>query len=217
MEISQVTILGMYANSLIFIVVNTTLSMFITSATAYVVCKYEFPGRRIIYWISLVIILVPTLGSISAMYRFYQQMGLYDTYHGIFIMATGGFGMGFILLYGFFKNIPWAYAEAASIDGAGDMTIFLRVMMPQAVPAIAAVGVISAIGIWNDYFTIYMYAPSRVTVAYGVKLIVDRMTYDSNYPLMFAGITASVIPILVIFTIFSRTIMENMIAGGLKG
>jgi raffinose/stachyose/melibiose transport system permease protein/N-acetylglucosamine transport system permease protein len=93
---------------------------------------------------------------------------MYNTYWGPIVASFGGFGMGFVLLYGFFKNISWTYAEAAFLDGAGHFTVFLRIMVPMAMPAITAIAIQGAIGIWNEYYTFYMYAPDRVTVALGL-------------------------------------------------
>ena len=82
--------------------------------------------------------MIPSMGSMSAMYKMYNDLGLYDTYLGIIIGSFGGFGTGFVLLYGFFKNLDWSYAEAASVDGAGHYTIFFRIMFPMALPGIVA-------------------------------------------------------------------------------
>lgn len=95
--------------------------------------------------------MIPTMGSMAAMYRLYNTIGLINTYTGIFITAMGGFGSGFLLLYGFYRNLSWTYAEAAQIDGAGHFRIYFGIMLPMAVPALTAVGILTGIGFWNDY------------------------------------------------------------------
>ena len=79
----------------------------------------------------------------------------------------------------------------------------------MALPGLISVGILSAIGVWNDYFTIYMYAPSKVTIAVGMQGLVTQMQYRANYPLLFAVMIMSIIPVLTVFSIFQKTIMEN--------
>lgn len=212
-----ITIPQMYLNSIILTFGCTFFSLFSCSATGYVLTKYQFPGKSAMYTAAIVIMMIPTMGSMAAMYRLYNNIHLIDTYTGIFITAMGGFGTGFLLLYGFYKNLSWAYAEAAQIDGAGHFRIYFTIMLPMAAPALVAVGILQGIGYWNDYFTVYMYAPSKTTIAVGLQGLVDQMKYRANYPLLFAVMLISLIPILTVFGIFQKTIMENTTVGGLKG
>lgn len=217
LKVNSVSIAGMYGNSLVFVIVNTVISMTTCSMTAYALSKYEFRGKGLFYSTAILIMLIPSVGSIASLYKLYTDVKLYDTYLGIFIMSAGGFGMGFLLLYGYFKNLSWSYAEAAFVDGAGDWTVFLKIMMPMALPALGAVGIISSIGTWNDFFTVYMYAPSKTTVAVGLNSLVELMKSRANYPKLFAAMLLSLVPILALFIAFNKTIMENTVAGGLKG
>ncbi|MBQ7164480.1 MAG: carbohydrate ABC transporter permease [Clostridia bacterium] len=210
-----ITIAQMYLNSAFFTVGCTFLGMFSSSATAYIFSKYDFRGRRAVYTAALVIMMIPTTGSMAAMYRLYNNIGLINTYTGILITAMGGFGSGFLLLFGFYENLSWTYAEAAQIDGAGHFRIYFRIMMPMAIPALTAVGILQAIGHWNDYFTIYMYAPEKVTIAYGIQII--NSLEGVNLPKVFAAMMLSIIPVLVVFACFQKVIMNNTSIGGIKG
>ena len=210
-----VTIPQMYLNSIIFTFGCTFLSVMSCSATAYVLSKYEFPGRSAIYTGAIVVMMVPTMGSMAAMYRLYSNLGLLNTYHGIFIMSLGGFGTGFLLLYGFYKNLSWAYGEAAQIDGAGHFRIYFTVMLPLAIPPITAVAILQAIGFWNDYFTIYMYAPDLATIAYGLQVLSSENA--NNLPQLFASMMLSIIPVIVVFACFQNVIMNNTSVGCVKG
>ena len=112
------------------------------------------------------------------------------------------------------------YAESAKIDGAGHATIFFRIMLPLAKPSLFAVGIITFIGYWNDYYAPYMYLRNYPTLAVGIYQMSSDITTGANsydYPALFAIMTISVVPIIVLFSIFQKTIMENMVAGGIKG
>lgn len=212
---NNITIPQMYLNSVILTVGCTFFSMFSCSATAYVLTKFDFYGKSAIYTAAIVIMMIPTMGSMAAMYRLYNTVGLINTYTGIFITSMGGFGSGFLLLYGFYKNLSWTYAEAAQIDGAGHFRIYFGIMLPMAVPALTAVGILTGIGFWNDYFTVYMYAPEKANIAYGIQRISSEAGAD--LPQVFAAMMLSVIPVLVVFACFQKTIMQNTAVGGVKG
>lgn len=212
---NNITIPTMYLNSIFLTIGCTFFSLFSCSATAYVLTKYDFPGKSAMYTAALVIMMIPTMGSMAAMYRLYNQVGLINTYTGVFITAMGGFGSGFLLLYGFYKNLSWAYAEAAQIDGAGPFRIYFTIMLPMAAPALVSVGILQGIGYWNDYFTIYMYAPAKATIAYGIQRISSEAGIDM--PKVFAAMMLSVLPIIVVFACFQKVIMNNTAVGGVKG
>lgn len=212
---NNITIPQMYLNSVILTVGCTFFSMFSCSATAYVLTKFDFYGKSAIYTAAIVIMMIPTMGSMAAMYRLYNTIVLINTYTGIFITAMGGFGSGFLLLYGFYRNLSWTYAEAAQIDGAGHFRIYFGIMLPMAVPALTAVGILTGIGFWNDYFTVYMYAPGKANIAYGIQRISSEAGAD--LPQVFAAMMLSVIPVLMVFACFQKTIMQNTAVGGVKG
>ena len=217
LQVRNFNLFMMFGNSVFIVIVGTFISMFVSSMAAYTISKYHFFGRRAIYMIAITVMLVPSVGTIPATYQFLQQTGLYNNYLGLFLMYSGGFGFSFIMLYGYFQNLSWSYAEAAFIDGCSDFRVFLQIMLPQAMPVLCALGIVQAINLWNDYFTPYMYMPQYPTLAVGLDGIVRDMTARSNWPLLFATMLITIVPILAVFIAFQRTIMENMTTGGLKG
>lgn len=216
-KIDGTNILGMFLNSFILIIFCSFCSISSSAVTAYCLAKYDFKGKSVFYSVAVILMMIPSTGSTAAIYYLYSAIGLYDTYIGIIIMNMGGFGSGFLLLYGFFKNLPWSYSEAGFIDGASHFTIFFKIMLPMALPGIGAVAILTCIGIWNDYYTIYMYAPTKITVAYGLQRFVSRTYYNPNYPQLFSMMIVSMIPVIAIFCAFQKTILNNTAIGGLKG
>lgn len=208
---------NLYLNSIIFTVVNTFLHLMSSSAAAYIMAKYHFRGRSAVYTFLVIVMMIPSMGSMASVYKLYNDVGLINTYIGIFLQNCGGFGTYFLMLYGFYKNLSWSYAEAASVDGASHFVIYLRIMLPMAVPALTAVGLLVAIGQWNDYFTVYMYAPEKATIAVGLQDISVQMQAVMNYPRLFAAMMFSILPILAVFACFQKTIMNNTAIGGIKG
>ncbi len=211
------TIFQMMGMSVIIAGIGTLVTVFTSSAAAYVVAKYKFPGRNLIFSVVIFSLIVPIVGSLPSQIQLMDKMHLSNTVIGCIFLYSGGFGMNFLLLYSFFKNLSWTYVEAARIDGASDFKIFFRIIVPMAKGPIIAISIIQLIGLWNDYLTPSIYLPKKPTIAVGLKYLGDTLISSGNYTLLFATIILTLIPILTIFCMFSKTIMENTSVGGLKG
>lgn len=211
------TILEMLAMTVLIAGVGTLVTVFTSTSAAYVVAKYKFFGRNIIFSVVIFSLIVPIVGSLpSQMQMMKNVLHLDGTVIGCIFIYSGGFGANFLLLYSFFKNLSWTYVEAARVDGANDFVIFFRIIMPMAKGPIIAISIIQLIGLWNDYQTPAIYLPKYPTLAVGLKFLFDKMQ-TLSYPMMFATIIIAILPILILFTAFSKTIMENTSVGGLKG
>lgn len=213
-----VNMFGMLLNSLWLTVGGSSLGVIVSAMTSYVVAKYNFKICKFVYGLAIFIMIIPIVGSLPAQYLLYNQLGLKDS-PLILVTYAGGFGFNFIILYGFFKSVSWSYAEAAFIDGASDLAVFIRIMLPQTVPALVSLFIIAAIGVWNDYMTPMLFLPNFPTLSSGLYWFKELMSNsgEGSYPIYFAGLLLSLIPIMALFVGFSETIMQNTVAGGLKG
>ena len=214
----EYNIFSMIINSFLIAAAGTLITCIMCAMSAYVVSKYRFKGQNFIYSLAITVMLIPTSGSLAAQYRFMVDSQLIDTFFGVIILNTGGFGFNFFLLYGTFKSVSWAYAEAGKMDGASNLVIFWRIMLPQVVPALFAVGIITFINLWNDYFTPFMYLKNHQTLAVGIYRLQRKFeSLGGNWPVVFSAMVLSSVPIIVVFSIFQKTIIANTVAGGLKG
>ncbi len=207
----------MTLRSFLLALVGTLLSLASASCIAYVVSKFHFFGRNALYVLAIMVMVVPTIGTTSATYKLINDIGLFDNPLALVLMYSGGFGFQFLLLYGAFKSISWSYAEAAYIDGASEFTVFTRVMLPMVVPSLVPLAILNFIGYWNDYYTPYLYLKNKPTLAVGLQAYVNQMQYDANYPALFALMLFSMLPIIILFVVFQKQIMNNVTTGGLKG
>lgn len=205
----------MLFNSVWFAFGGTLLSVASSVMVAYVVAKYRFVGRRTIYRIALLIMMIPIVGSLPSQFLVFYKLKLYDS-PLILLSYTGGFGFNFIILYAYFKSLPWSYAEAGYMDGAGHFTIFFRIMLPQALSSVTALSLIAFIGIWNDYMSPILFLPSYPTLSAGLYTYQQEFARNLNYPLLFAGVLMSTAPVLIIFIVFQNTLMDMTITGGIK-
>ncbi len=197
--------------------VGTLVTIFTSTSAAYVVAKYKFFGRDIIFAVVIFSLIVPIVGSLPSQIQMMKNvLHLDGTVIGCIFIYSGGFGANFLLLYSFFKNLSWTYVEAAKVDGANDFVIFFRIIVPMAKGPIIAISIIQLIGLWNDYQTPAIYLPKYPTLAVGLQYLFEKME-SLSYPMMFATIVIAMLPILILFAAFSKTIMENTSVGGLKG
>ena len=203
-------------NSVWYTVGSSMLGVLFSAFTAYALTKYQFHGRNLIYAIIIFTMTIPIIGSTGSTLKLLSTLGIYNTPFFL-LTACSGFGFNFMILYGFFKSLPWSFAEAVFIDGGSDFTAFFRIMLPQAKSAIFTLVIMAWIGAWNDYTTALLYLPDFPTIASGLYRVQDKAITSGDIPVYFAGLVLSIIPVIVIFSCCSDTIMKNFTLGGLKG
>ena len=206
----------MIFNSVWYTAGGVLIGMTVSAMVAYVTAKYEFPGRRILYGIALVIMMIPIVGSTPSQYRLYSRLGILDS-PAFLVTFASGFGFNFLVLYAYFRSLPWSVAEAAFIDGAGHVKVFFQIMLPQAVSTIGALAIVSAITSWNDSGGPLLFLKSYPTLASGLYMFQVMTTRNLNMPVLYAGLLMSAVPMLLLFTFFSNKIMDMSLGGGLKG
>ena len=216
LTLGETTFFGMLGNSVWYALGNAFFNIASSCLAAYVVCKYKFFGRNFLYGLVLVVMMIPIYGALPAKYRMLHKLGMIDS-PLILLSAAGGFDFSFLIIYAFFKNVPWSYAEAAFIDGASHTKVFFKIMLPMALPAISAIFVTNFIGNWNNYDAPLLFLSNMPTLASGLFVYERKIQYLANQPIYFAGVIISLIPILIIFAVFQNSIMQNVYAGGLKG
>lgn len=215
LSVDEVSVLGMYVNSIILTGASTLISCAATTVTAYTVARFEFRGKSLLVAVGIGAMLIPDLGSRSVIYKLYVDLHMIDTWF-ILIQYATPFGMMFLITYSLFKTVSKTYAEAAKIDGASELRIFLQIMIPMAKGCIGMMMVMSAIGAWNDYYTPYMYLPSVKTLALGLQELTEQAQTYSNFTELYAAMVVAILPVLILFICMRDTIINNAVAGGLK-
>jgi len=213
---SNYTFLGMFVNSVWFAAGSTVISVFMHCVTGYVFAKYRFKGREAAFSFILFTITLPIVGSLPSLYKVVYTMGLNDS--PLFLLtALGGFGGNFLITYAYFKGIDWSYAEAAFIDGAGHLYVFLRIMLPFAAGPIAALSLLGFIGQWNNYETPILFLDKMPTLSSGLWRFKVRTLYESDEPVFLAAIMMTSLSVFILVAAFGGRIMRNVTIGGLKG
>jgi len=215
-DLEIVSIFSSLWNSIWMSTLSTVLGLAASAITAYVVSKYKFKASGFIYGLVIFIQVIPIVGGVSGMYNLlWNTLKIADKPLLIWPIWFGGFGFSFLMLYSAFKSVPWSYAESSFIDGAGHFRTFFTIMLPTVKPVLSSLFVVNFIGAWNDYMTSYLYIPSYSPLAY--TIIEQQQKMASSVPAYLALIIVSIIPTIVLFISFQKTIMENTTTGGLKG
>ncbi|MBQ3020171.1 MAG: carbohydrate ABC transporter permease [Clostridia bacterium] len=211
-----VNLFGMIFNSVWYTAVVVIEGVFFSACTGYCLSKYDFKLRGTIYFIAIFSMTIPVVGTLPASFKLSGDLGILDTPLQPILSCAGGFGFNFLIMYAFYKNMPWSYAEAVFIDGGNDFKAFFKVMLPMAKAPMITLSIISAISCWNDYTSIILFMRSYPTLAAGLYTVKANIQLGEE-PIYYAALLMSMLPVLVVFAAFSEQIMKNMSVGGLKG
>ncbi len=194
-------------------VVTTCASMM-----AYAFARFEFVGKSLLFYSVLAMMMVPGMMLIIPQFIMVRSFGLLNSHTGlVMVYAAGGMAFNMFLLRGFFESLPRELEESALIDGANQFTIFTRIMLPLAKPALAAVAIFTFLNGWNDFIgpLLYLNSPEKFTVAIGLATF--RSVMRTRYDLLMAASAAMILPIVVLFFFAQRYFIQGVVLSGLKG
>lgn len=206
-------------NSLVISVLSVIGNAMTCSLAAYAFARLRFPLRYLWFSLMLGTLMLPYHVTLIPQYILFLNLGWVDTFLPLVVpkfMAVDAFFI--FLLYQFFRGIPRELDEAAKMDGAGPWRIYLKIMLPLALPALTTTAIFTFIWTWDDFFgpLIYLNDAGNYTVQLGLRSFVDS-TGKSDWSGLFAMSTVALIPVFVFFVIFQRLIVEGIATTGLKG
>ncbi|MFI7383944.1 carbohydrate ABC transporter permease [Streptomyces sp. NPDC049813] len=205
-----------FLNSVIVVVCALVLVMLLGAMCAYILARFEFPGRRLIYYVMLAGLTFPVFLAIVPLFFQLQNFGLLNTRPGL-ILTYVAFALPFTMffLYSFFRSLPHDVYEAALIDGAGDWRAFFQVMLPMARPGMAAVAIFNFLGLWNQFLLPVALNTNqdKWVLTQGMSAYASSQVYNIDYGGLFAAIVISVVPVLIVYIIFQRRIAGSVSQG----
>ena len=213
---SSVPFLTIYWNSLYVAVIATAGQLITCSLAAFAFARLQFRGRDSLFFIMLVGIMFPAQVTISPVYLGFAQIGLLNHPTGLALMyLTSSFGV--FLVRQFMLSQPKALEEAALMDGAGHIKIFLRISLPQLRPALSALGIITFTQTWNYYFQarVLLEPQDAMTLPVAMDLLRGYMS-EGNLSLVMAAMSMAILPAVLIFLLAQRLVIEGMAMSGIK-
>ena len=207
-----------FLNSTIVSLGAVVLVVFTSALTAYPLARMRFPGRDAIFALLVGSLMIPNAVVLVPQYILTQQLGWLSTYQGLIVPeAAMTFAFGVFLLRQFFLTLPAELEDAARIDGAGSWHIFTRIVLPLSQPVLGALSIFAFRSAWNDFLwpLIAVNKPEMFPLPVALALLRSAYSSESYGPIM-AGATLSALPLLVVFLLANRRIIEGVRVGGLK-
>jgi multiple sugar transport system permease protein len=205
-----------FTNSIVVAVVVTAGNLIFCSMLGYALAMLDFKGKRVIFVAVMTTLMIPGVVTFVPLFVLVANAGLVDTIPGLFLpFLVSPFGV--FLMRQFILGLPKDLLDAGRVDGAGELRIFFRIILPLCGPALATLGILTFLGSWNNFLWPLVVAQSEDRYTLPVALALYSTGQNStNYGLLLAGATVVIIPILVVFLVFQKRFIEGIATTGLK-
>jgi len=206
-----------FVNSIIITVPSTLLPLTIGAAAAYAFSWIRFPFRDTIFLMIVALMVVPIQMALVPLLRLFRDLGIADWYVGIWLAHTAfGLPLAVFLLRNFFITLPRDLIEAARVDGASNLRIFLRVVLPLSVPALASYGIFQFLWVWNDLLMALVFISNSDLFPMTKRITEMQGTYGAEYHLLASGAFLLMIVPLIVFFALQRYFVQGLLAGSVK-
>ncbi len=210
---------GLYLRNTLIIAIGATLGTVLTaSLAAFGFARIRFPGRDWLFVVLLSTMMLPDMVTLIPKYVLFSKLHWVNTFLPLIVpFWFGGSAFNVFLIRQFFMTIPYDLDEAARIDGAGNLQIYARILLPLSVPALATVAIFSMVNNWNDFLSplIYLNTPDRFTLALGLQNY--QTLYGTQWAWLMAAAMTMIAPMIALFFSFQRFFIEGVQLTGLAG
>jgi multiple sugar transport system permease protein len=206
-----------FANSLFLSITSTLVSVYFGLLTAYALVVYHFPGKQQFSNFIVVMVMIPMQLSIFGFYQYMSKLGLTDNYASLILPLVANAGSVFFAKQYLEAVVVLDLIDAGRMDGASELGIFHRIMLPIAVPGAVTMGIFAFVGSWNNFFTPFIMISS--IEKYTLPMLVQILrgdAYRTEYGAIYLGLAVVIMPIVLIYAIFSRYIVSGIAMGAVK-
>ncbi len=208
--------LRFFANSLLVTIVVTLAVIYTSTLCGFVLSKYKFKGREILFSFVLGTMMIPWCVTIIPKYSMIQSFGWLDSYKALIIPAMFS-GFGIFNMKQHIATLPDEILEAARIDGANEFFIFHRIIFPMAKNGISSIAIFQFLWTWEDYLWPYLVINAREKQLLAVGLKMFSGQYSTDYGALFAATAISIIPVLLIYLVFQKQFIAGVASAAVKG
>ena len=215
---SYVNLFQGFKNSLLVAIPATVLTAYFSSITAYALAVYRFKGSGWLFKVLVIFMMIPAQLSLIGFYNLCQKLHMVDSYLPLIIPAISSPGTVFFLRQYVQSTLSKALLEAARIDGARELHIFHRIVLPIMAPGIATMSIGAFIGNWNNYLVplILLNTPDKMTLPVMISTLNAATDLQKNQGAIYLGVAISVVPILIVFCFCSKYIISSISEGSVK-
>jgi ABC-type glycerol-3-phosphate transport system permease component len=206
-----------FLNSFTIAIATTAVSIYFSFLTAYGIVVYEFKGKKQLYNFILILVMIPMQLSIIGFYQYMSRLGLTDNYLSLILPSIASAGGVYFAKSYLESVIIQDLIDAGRVDGASELAIFHKIMFPIAAPGAFTLGIFSFVGAWNNFFNAYILITTRDK--YTLPMLVQTLrgdVYRHEYGAIYLGLAASIVPIIIIYFLFSRFIVSGISMGAVK-
>lgn len=204
-------------NSIIVSVSVVFIVLFVSSMAGFYLSRYSFRWNPFILLFFMIGLMLPMKLAVIPLYMLMLKLGILDTLFAlIFVYVAGGIPFAVFIFYGFFRTVPQALEDSARLDGCNDFQVYSRIVLPIMKPALSIVGIVNLVNVWNDFFypLIFIRSEEFKTIPLGMLTLFGE--YDTEWNLLFSGLTLSSLPMIIAFLFASRQFMEGLTQGAVK-
>jgi multiple sugar transport system permease protein len=206
-----------FLNSSIISIITTFFALLFGSMAAYGISRYPLPGAKFMPLAFMFLRMLPTIATLVPVFLMFNRFRLMDTYQGLIsLYVTGSISMVVWMMWGFFRGLPREIEESALIDGCGPFKTFWAIVIPMTTPALAALGILSFTGAWNEFMmSIILTRRHVITLPPGIKFLMSQS--DLSWDMISAAGTLVSIPILVFCLAAQKYFISGLTLGAVKG
>jgi ABC-type glycerol-3-phosphate transport system permease component len=213
----QVPYAGFMFNSLKLAVIVTLGQLVTCSMAAYAFARLHFPGKNILFLLLISALMIPGQVTLVPLFILMRQLGFYNTHTALILPALIN-PFGVFLLRQFFMTIPSELEDAARVDGASVFTIYWRIILPLAGPVLTTLAILTFVSMWNSYFfpLVMLNKPELQVLTVGLTLLQGQYGAGALGPVA-AALAMAIVPVLVIFLLLQKYIIQSIVSTGIKG
>jgi ABC-type sugar transport system, permease component len=207
-----------FLNSGYLSLVSVVIGIVMAFVVGYFLSRYSFKGRNLIYLLFLSGMIIPTLSLLIPVFMEFKLFGILDKWYTLFLPYIAySLPMSVILIENFIKTVPVAMDEAAQMEGCTTMDLLFKIVFPLCKPIISAVVIINFMNAWNEFpfALVLLKSDQLLTVSLGIRAF--NQIYTMDYTLFMAALVVATIPVMVIYSLFCKKIIEGMTIGAVKG
>ncbi len=206
-----------FFNSIFITVTSVAIVLFLSSLAAYAFAKMRFPGNQMIFFVFLIGMAFPLSAKLGPLLSLMYELNLANSRLGlILVYVAGSLPFAILMLRAFFQGFPQELEDSAALDGCSRFQFYLRILLPLSKPSLMALGIFVFMGTWNEFFQalLLINEDSKRTLPLGLTAFQDE--YFTDFALSFAGINITAVPVIIVYIMFQRNLIEGITVGSLK-
>lgn len=206
-----------FFNSIFITVTSVAIVLFLSSLAAYSFAKMRFRGNQMIFFVFLIGMAFPLSAKLGPLLSLMYELNLANSRFGlILVYVAGSLPFAILMLRAFFQGFPQELEDSALLDGCSRFQFYLRILLPLSKPSLMALGIFVFMGTWNEFFQalLLINEDSKRTLPLGLTAFQDE--YFTDFALSFAGINITAVPVIIVYIMFQRNLIEGITVGSLK-